>query len=305
MLHYWSHRNEYPWSLNAIYQSMGMTKQGFHKQLSRRRRYEEEVEYILLIVRQIRVDHPTMCCRLMYYKINPVFLGRDRFEAICRDYGFMVRTKKSPYRTTDSSGVKRFDNYVKGLEIQRINQVWSSDITYFEIENAFYYLTFIIDCYTRRILGHAVSNRLLTEQTTLPALRKAIKVRGPDISRGTVFHSDGGGQYYDQVFLDYTAQYGFINSMCTSPMDNGIAERQNGVIKNNYLKHWDIKTIGQLTRSVDRAVKLYNEGKPHTSLGRKTPIAFEMELANLEQEKESMVNESYGQIGEKIGVTDS
>lgn len=271
-----------------MYGICGISKQGFHQYIARRNRIAEEQAYIIEMIRTIRMDHPTMCCRAMYYKINPIFMGRDRFEALCRAHGFTVKRKRSGRITTDSSGVKRFENLTQDLTLDSINQVWSSDITYFEIDNSFYYLTFILDNYSRMILGHAVSNRLLTEQTTLPALKRAIKRRKRDVPNGIIFHSDGGGQYYDKHFLDLTSRYNMRNSMCEYAYQNGKAERINGVIKNNYLRHWSINSLTELTKSVDRAVRLYNQEKPHSSLYRKTPVEFEESLLTLDQHNDAI-----------------
>ncbi len=293
MIYFWREREGYPWSLNSLYRVVGISKQGFHKFLSTRRRHDDETCQIVEIIRQIRVDHPTMCCRAMYFKINPVFMGRDRFETLCREQGFMVQKKRSGHRTTDSTGVVRFDNLIEGLELTKLNQVWSSDITYFELHNMFYYITFILDCFSRLIVGYQISSRLLTEQTSLPALKMAIRKRKGQIPEGIIFHSDGGGQYYDKAFLALTKKHKFQNSMCEFAYQNGKAERINGVIKNNYLKHWEINDLGQLTKQVDRAVRLYNTDKPHSCLHRKTPYDFEKELANLEGQNKPMMTESF------------
>ncbi|MDV7398262.1 DDE-type integrase/transposase/recombinase, partial [Arthrospira platensis SPKY1] len=100
-----------------------------------------------------------------------------------------------PIRTTNSLGVTRFENLLKGLELSHPNQVWSSDITYHELVDGVCYLTFIMDVYTRRILGHSVSRSLRTEDTTIPALRQALRLRKDMDLNGLIFHSDGGGQY--------------------------------------------------------------------------------------------------------------
>lgn len=209
-------------------------------------------------------------------------MGRDRFEAMCKAYGFSVKRCKSKRKTTDSSGVVRFDNLVKDLKLTNKDEVWSSDITYFEVGQSFYYLTFIMDCHSRKILGYSVSSRLTTEQTTLSAMQMAIATRAGKIAPGLIFHSDGGGQYYDQKFLSLTKEYKMRNSMCKQAYENGKAERLNGIIKNNYLRHWKINNLAQLVKSVDRAVKLYNSDKPHKSLGRMTPNDFENKLSNLD-----------------------
>lgn len=271
-------REKYPYSLNALYQVIGISKQSVHKMLKTYKIKMEEQEYLVLLIRDIREDHPTMCARDMYYKINPSHIGRDAFELFCKREGFYIQRHKNYRKTTDSSGVIRFNNEIKGIKITDINQVWQSDITYFEVANRFYYITFIIDAYSRIIVGYNVSNRLTTEQTTLTSLHKAIKFRGGSIPVSLILHSDGGGQYYDKDFLAYTNKMNIINSMCMYPWENGIAERINGVIKNNYLNHRNIKSFEQLVQEVDRSVYLYNNDKPHIKLKRLTPIMFEKNI---------------------------
>lgn len=204
-------------------------------------------------------------------------MGRDKFEVFCKAESLLAARLKNYRRTTDSYGVVRFENLLEGLEVSKINQVWQSDITYFELAGRFYYITFIIDGYTRRIIGHSTSRRLFTEDTSLQALQMAISLRKEQkhsIS-GVIFHSDGGGQYYDRNFLLLTKNAGIQNSMCKYAWENGKAERVNGVIKNNYLIHRSIKNFEQLVKEVDRSVLLYNTEKPNIALGRIAPVMFE------------------------------
>lgn len=238
----------------------------------------EETIYLQQLIADIRIDHPTLNCKAMYYKINPTIMGRDKFEKLCADLGFTIERRKSRHITTDSTGVIRFDNLLKDMTLTRINQAYSSDITYYEINDVFYYITFVIDCFSRRILGYAVSHRLSTEQTTLPALKMAIKNRNNELPEGIIFHSDGGGQYYCKAFLKLTGTHKFKNSMCEFSYHNGMVERLNGVIKNNYLKFKIIKTYHQLVKEVDCIITLYNNERPHKSLKYKTPIQYEKEL---------------------------
>ena len=211
----------------------------------------------------------------MYYKLKPETMGRDAFELFCREERMAVKRYLNYRRTTDSTGVTRFENLIEGMTTTGINQIWQSDITYFEVSNVFYYITFIIDGHSRRIIGHSVSRRLLTEHTTLPAMNMAIATRNGQSLYGVIVHSDGGGQYYDKAFLLLTSKYGMQNSMCEYAWENGKAERINGVIKNNYLIHREIRCYEQLVKEVDRSVQLYNNEKPHISLKRLTPVAFE------------------------------
>jgi transposase InsO family protein len=297
MIYFWNNRSQLNCSLNFFYQSLGTTKQGFHQMMDRSKRFQEEVFLLIELIKQIRENHPMMNCRDMYFKINPVFVGRDKFESICKECGFTVKKLRNYRRTTDSNGVIRFDNLLKNLKITEIDQVWSTDITYFDIGGVFYYLTFIIDNRSRRILGYHVSSRLSTEHTSLPALKMAIKTR-KKVRIGIIFHSDGGGQYYDENFLSLTRKYKFVNSMCEHAWENGIAERVNGIIKNNYLIPWNTRTPQELFKNIDRAVTLYNHDKPHSKLNRMTPVEFEEKNFSLAVRNKSMMTESIDENGQ-------
>lgn len=261
-----------------------MSKQAVHKQLNVYLSQKDHQEQMLKLIHDIRKEHPTMGMRDLYYKIRPTGIGRDRFESFCRSHSLQSKRKKNQRRTTDSSGVIRFDNLLIDLTVDRINQVWQSDITYYEVGDRFYYLTFILDACSRRIVGHQVSKHLRTEHTTLPALKEAVKNRGGKLEAGIIFHSDGGGQYYAKDFLEYTAKLKMINSMCEFAWENGKAERINGIIKNNYLIHRRIESFDDLVGEVDRAVRLYNSEKPHKELDRKSPVTYELELVKLQQQ---------------------
>lgn len=253
--------------------------------LKRHKRDIEKHEYLKYYIQLVREKHPTMGVRDLYFKINPICIGRDGFEVFCKENGYYICKHKVFRGTTDSSGVIRFENKIKDIKVTDINQVWQSDITFFYVGNRFCFITFITDAYSRVIVGYNVSNHLTTEDTTLPALQKAIKFRGGKIPKKLILHSDGGGQYYDKNFLKLTKKYHIENSMCKHPWENGIAERVNGVIKNNYLKNRNIKNLNDLIKEVDRTVYLYNYEKPHIKLKRLTPIMFEKSITLQKQEK--------------------
>jgi putative transposase len=252
-----------------------------------------EVTYtVLQLVSQIRLDHPTMNCRSMYYKLRPEGIGRDAFEVICSANGYMIGKHSFRPRTTDSTGVVRFPDILSEVELTAPDQAWSSDITYYELNDRYYYITFIIDCFTRVIVGHKLSEGMRTVQTTVPAIEQAVSATGKRIKPGLVFHSDSGGQYYAKEFIACTSKYKMINSMCQYAYENGKAERLNGVIKNNYLRHYSIKTYRQLQQKVDQAVELYNHQKPHKSLGYQTPKTFEAKYLNLQEQTKPTMTES-------------
>jgi putative transposase len=262
--------------LNVIFRSLGISKQSFHQKLNRQLILLEEGEQLLVLIRQIRQDHPRMSSRQMYRLIRPVHIGRDRFESFCFENGFKVSIKKAFHRTTNSLGVTRFNNLLEDYELTGINQVWTSDITYYRIAETFYYLTFILDLYSRFIVGYSVSRDLSTSFTTIPCLKMALKAR--KVKPGVIIHSDGGGQYYCKEWLEITRKYKMRNSMCESPYENSNAERINGIIKNDYLVGYGPENMEQLVKMTSKAVWKYNYEKPHGSLKNISPNNFERSM---------------------------
>lgn len=261
--------------MNSLYHSLETSRQCLHQWLDRELAKGEEQALLRPIAEQLRKDHPRMSAREIYRLVKPGTMGRDKFIELCAGWGMLVERKRSPVRTTNSLGVTRFENLLAGLELDRLNQVWSSDITYFPVVGGFCYLTYIMDVFSRRILGGSASLSLRTEETTIPALRQALRARrGMDLT-GLIFHSDGGGQYYCKEFLAITKAAGLTNSMCEHPWENPFSERVNGTIKNDYLRPWGVDTYPKVKTENLRAIKLYNTVRPHSSLGHLSPVAFE------------------------------
>jgi transposase InsO family protein len=169
--------------------------------------------------------------------------------------------------------VIRFPNLVAGREVTGVNQVWVIDITYYLMEGRFYYLTFIMDLYSRLIVGYSVSRDRSTKNTTIPALKMALQKR--TLTGELIIHSDGGGQYYGADFLRLDKGLPIIHSMGTCAFDNAYAERINGIIKNDYLTGYAPFDYPSLQRKTAKAVHMYNEQHPHSSLNKMSPVVFE------------------------------
>ena len=252
-----------------------MSKQSFYQMLQRRKYKYEEQQQLVPLIDEIRKDHPRMSARDMYTMLQPATMGRDQFERFCLESGYRVKELKNYRVTTNSLGVTRFPNMIKDIEVTHVNQVFVSDITYFEIGSSVYYLTFIMDLFNREIIGWSASDNLRTENTTLPALRKVVWERGKANLKGAIIHSDGGGQYYCNEFKKLTRELEMINSMTEERVyENSHAERLNGVIKNNYLYPYDPKDLRSLRKLLNKAVKMYNTEKPHRALGKSTPSNY-------------------------------
>ncbi|MBK6331139.1 MAG: hypothetical protein IPF62_11745 [Bacteroidetes bacterium] len=133
-----------------------------------------------------------------------------------------------------------------------------------------------------------------TEETTYTALKMAIRNRRGQKLEGLILHSDGGGQYYDKEFLALTQKYCMYNSMAEYA-ENGMAERLNGVIKNNYLQYRKV-TFTELAKEVDRSVLLYNYEKPYKMLQKKSPMQFEKLILPLVRQTPQKMTKSLTQI---------
>jgi transposase InsO family protein len=263
-----------------LYKAIGITKPAVLKMEKRMQKEQMMLSNLILIIMKIRNDHPTIGVRTMYHMIRPEGIGRDKFELLCKELGFSSNRIRNYRITTDSRGVTRFDNLTLNITLTRINQLWQSDITYFDLNGRFYYITFIIDAFSRLIVGYSVSDSLNTEKTTLKAIKMAVSLRGSNVilHSSLILHSDGGGQYYCKEFVSFLRSHNIRSSMCEHPWENGKAERINGIIKNNYLIHRNINNYKDLCKEVSRSVRLYNESKPHISLHRMTPNEFEKTL---------------------------
>lgn len=222
--------------MTQLYETVSVKKQSFHQMLRRMETNQGEAEQVLFLVNRIRKDHPCMGVREIYFKLNPQGMGRDKFEQFCFGLGYRVKKQKNFRATTDSRGVTRFPNLIKDLEVTAVNQVLVSDITYYEMLGKFCYITLIMDLFNREVVGYSASKSLRTEDTTLPALKMAVKHCGRSVLKGAIIHSDGGGQYYSNEFKKLTKLLEMSNSMTEeSVYENSHAERLNGTIKNSYL----------------------------------------------------------------------
>ena len=190
--------------MELLYKSLGISRQAFHQHCKKARLQSQLAEGLLGQVRRLRAEHPRLSCRKIYRILKPDYLGRDRFEQFCFYHGFKLYRKRSYHQTTNSRGVTRFDNLLPSRELTGINQVWVSDITYYRIGEQHYYITLIMDRFSRAIVGYSASRSLHTHVTTLPALAQAIEIRKP--CKGLILHSDGGGQYYSHEFKELTSR---------------------------------------------------------------------------------------------------
>lgn len=270
-------------SKEQVYQALGSSRQAVAQYQARRQQFLALVDQAEQQLLSYRKDHPGLGLVKAYHMISPEGLGRDRFVHQMRLRGHALRIKRNYMRTTRSDAY-RYPNLIKHLIINSVNQVWQSDTTYFRVANQWLYLTFIIDVYSRRIVGYHASTSLAAD-ANVKALKMALRCRkSADLSQ-LIFHSDGGTQYRFRGFTDLLRQKGISSSMCTTATDNAYAEKLNDVIKNEYLTYYQVKDIRALRRILKQAVNNYNRQRHHGQLPNKnSPMTFEQHLADHPEE---------------------
>ena len=262
--------------MKILHQITGISRQALHQQNDRQSKRLTMEDLLCEQAVAIRERHPRMGCRTMYDLVDDVGMGRDRCEQVLLSRGFAVKHPKPFFKTTQAQYIYRFPNLIKGLTIRAINELWQTDITYYHVPfGAVYYIVFIADVYSRRIIGHCAHDHMRAEANLL-CLKRALALRqGDDLSK-LIHHSDRGGQFIDLHYRDELSKNGIRMSMCETAQENAYTERINGTIKNDYLVGKEITTLAQLRRELNKVVLAYNEERPHHSLpGRMSPMQFE------------------------------
>lgn len=264
------------YSLNSLYRVAGVSRQAVHQSRKRQQHFDSELRELVCRADAIRAVHPGCGVEKLYTLLKPQTMGRDKFCQLFMELGYRVRKIKNYTKTTTPGWVK-YPNYIQGMQVIRPHQVLQSDITYVEVGGRFYYLVFLVDVYTREILGYHVGDTLRAE-CTLAALRMALKKIPKGCLAGMIHHSDRGSQYGSHAYVQQLKRHGMTISMGEAAQDNAYVERVNGTIKNEYLKHWviaDFKTLQQKTR---QAVSHYNQSRVHQAFGNLySPAAFKQE----------------------------
>ena len=290
--------------MNSVYQISGVSKQAVHKHNRAYIDYSDRLQELITQVDEIRSIHPGCGLEKLYDSLRPPWLGRDKFISVFMELGYRVRRTKN-YRRTTVPSILYYPNLIEGLLVWDKNRVWQTDITYYQVGDRFYYLTFIIDIYTKVIRGYKVSDHMRAD-ANLAALKMALTEAQGII--GIIHHSDRGSQFVDSDYRSLLIKHGFQLSMGLIAQENAYAERVNGIIKNEYLVYKSIYTFRQLKREVASAVDHYNNKRIHRSLpDKQTPREFENELLSLSTQNRPKVivyTEGFSKISTASSRTD-
>jgi transposase InsO family protein len=266
-------------SLVRFCRLLGITRQALYQHSWRREELNIEAELIIQQVIEIRKRHPVIGTRKLYLMLQPFLLehqikiGRDKLFDLLAAYKLLVRRRQRRISTTQSyHRFHKYSNLIREMKVTHINQLWVSDITYYKLAGKFVYLSFVTDAYSRKVIGHHVAETLETIHS-LKALQMAIDGLDPSIQTNLVHHSDRGIQYCSNGYVSLLEKNHIQISMTENgdPLENPIAERINGIIKDEYLKRYHYNTMKELQEKLSQIVPLYNNERPHSSCSMITP----------------------------------
>jgi putative transposase len=264
-------------SISAACRQLGFTKQAYYKSLHNTRQKACVKAQAKLEVLSIRRHLPRLGTRKLHYLLSCSFtehgvrIGRDALFTMLRDEHLLVGRKKRYTKTTNSKHwMRKYPDLVQGKVPSKPKQLWVADITYIAMEEGFSYLHLITDGYSKKIVGYQLSDDL-SAQSSLQALKMAIGQS--QCLPGLIHHSDRGLQYCSSAYTHLLESKKIAISMTQtgSPYDNAVAERINGILKDEFALDAVFTNKQQLARQLDQSIMSYNTLRPHTSNHMLTP----------------------------------
>lgn len=265
-------------SQQMLCRSLGVSRQAHHKQSRHVAQALQEHELVVQLVHEVRKELPRLGGRKLFHMLAPrmealqVRMGRDRFFDLLRQERLLVRRRRRRIRTTMSGhGMPVYSDLVKGTPIKVPGQVWVSDLTYWRVQEGFYFLFLITDACSHKIIGYHVA-RSMDAEHAMVALRMALSASRHRL-KGIIHHSDRGSQYCCTQYVNMLQAHGLRISMTQGgdPRDNAIAERVNGILKHELLLNQTVENITQARSVLHHAIEAYNRRRPHLSCDMHTP----------------------------------
>lgn len=265
-------------SLSRFCRLLGVTRQAYYQHFWQEEFIGVEQNLVLDEVLKIRNRHPHMGGRKLHEMLQPylmdhqIKMGRDALFNLLESNHLLVRRRRRRVYTTNSfHWLRKYPNLIKGRQWVEPNQLWVSDITYWRIGSGFVYISLITDAFSHKIVGYHVADNLESVQT-LEALKMAVQTLPAD-HQGLTHHSDRGIQYCSSEYVQILQLHNIEISMTenSDPRENAIAERVNGILKEEYLYDYLVQTLSQAKLVLDFVINLYNVERPHMSCQYKTP----------------------------------
>lgn len=273
-------------NISGLCNRAGMSRQNYYSHRKRRTKMFIDEEFILSLVRRERKEQPRLGSRKVLTLIkgeleeNNACVGRDRFFDLLRPNDLLIERKKAfiPKTTNSRHSLPVFKNLLKRYEATAPNQIWVGDLTYIRTEQGFIYGALITDAYSRKIVG-AHAGYTLEAEGCINALNGALQELQEN--RFPIHHSDRGCQYCCHDYVNILQKRGLSVSMTevNHCYENAMAERVNGILKQEYNLDYTFQTKEQAVSAFYEAVSLYNNRRPHMSLNYMIPADVHMREA--------------------------
>lgn len=236
-----------------------------------------EVE-IVKNVKHLREEDPGIGAYKLFLILSLIMVGiklpgRDKFYNIMRRNRLMLPPERTRHTTKSNHRYHKYKNLIKGMELISPNSLWVSDITYIETNEGVCYLHLVTDAYSHKIVGWCLSNSLKAIHS-IEALQMAIEQCPKASLSNLIHHSDRGVQYCCDAYVNILNEHGIKISMCEDykPTDNAIAERINGIIKEEKVYRIPrFENQEEADAVLSRFIEFYNARRPHSSIGFQTP----------------------------------
>jgi len=264
------------YTTESVCRFIGISRQAYYKRLHKSEAKRELYNELEEVVKSNRQYKSRSGLRVIYHKEEmSSLLGINQFEKEMSSRGYALQAYKSYIKTTDSRGKHYlFDNLIEGIEVNRESQVIVGDITYYQNIIGLYYIFQFTDVYTMEIKG-IIGGKNMEGVNAEKCLRQVFKYNNQTkYDYNLIIHTDGGGQYRSHKYQSMLRKAKILPSQAKSCFENGLAERVNGIVKNEYLIDYEIRNVKHLNTVLKRIQKESNEIWPSKTLGYKTPKQY-------------------------------